>query len=80
MVLVDSAKLPGVAAVEIRPEDMSYIFHPVQRAYANTDMHAFLPALDEVQSIVHSFFDGLAGTDVLPVNLKRPHAEPHLVS
>ncbi len=72
VVLVDSAKLPGVAAVEIRPEDMSYIFHPVQRAYANTDMHAFLPALDEVQSIVHSFFDGLAGPDVLPVNLKRP--------
>src|SRR5277367_55911 len=34
VVLVGSAKLPGVTAVEIRPEDLSYIFHPIQRAYA----------------------------------------------
>ncbi|HVN27662.1 MAG TPA: hypothetical protein VMT64_04210 [Candidatus Binataceae bacterium] len=71
VVPVGSAKLPGVTAVEIRPEDMSYLFHPIQRAYADADMHAFLPALDEVQTIVSSFFAGASGSDLLPLNLKR---------
>jgi hypothetical protein len=71
VVLVGSAKLPGVTAVEIRPEDLSYIFHPIQRAYAQADLHAFLPALDEVQTIVSSFFGGATGTALLPLNLQR---------
>jgi hypothetical protein len=37
----------------------------------NSDLHAFLPAMDEVQTIVASFFAGLAGADLLPINLKR---------
>jgi hypothetical protein len=71
VVLVGSAKLPGVTAVEIRPEDLSYLIHPIQRAYAQVDMHAFLPALDEVQTIVSAFFGGATGTALLPLNLQR---------
>jgi hypothetical protein len=78
VVLAGSAKLPGVAAVQIRPEDFSYILHPIQRAYAETDLHAFLPALDEVQTIVYSFFDGKTGTALLPLNLLR--ATPSRIS
>jgi hypothetical protein len=36
-----------------------------------SDLHAFLPALDEVQTIVATFFAGGAGTDLLPINLRR---------
>jgi Lecithin:cholesterol acyltransferase len=78
VVLVGSAKLPGVTAVQIRPEDLSYIFHPVQRAYAEADLHAFLPALDEVQTIVSAFFGGATGTTLLPLNLQR--ATPSRIS
>jgi hypothetical protein len=78
VVLVGSAKLPGVTAVEIRPEDLSYIFHPMQRAYAEADLHAFLPALDEVQTIVSSFFSGATGRALLPLNLQR--ATPSRIS
>jgi hypothetical protein len=70
VVLVGSAQLPGVASVAIEPEDVSYFFHPIQRAYAETNLHAFLPAIDEVQTIVHSFFDGLTGEPILPMNLR----------
>jgi hypothetical protein len=78
VVLVGSAKLPGVTAVQIRPEDLSYILHPIQRAYAQTDLHAFLPALDEVQTIVSAFFGGATGTALLPLNLRR--ASPSRIS
>ncbi len=71
VVLVGSAKLPSVTAVQIRPEDLSYILHPIQRAYAETDLHAFLPALDEVQTIVSAFFGGATGNALLPLNLQR---------
>jgi hypothetical protein len=71
VVLVGSAKLPRVTAAEIRPEDLSYIWHPIPRAYVEADMHAFLPALDEVQTIVSSFFSGATGTKLLPLNLQR---------
>ena len=68
VVLVESAKLPGVTAVQIRPEDFSYLWHPIQRAYAKVDLHAFLPALDEVQTIASAFFGGATGTALLPLN------------
>jgi hypothetical protein len=71
VVLVGSAKLPGVTAVEIRPEDLSYIWQPIQRQMANNDLHAFLPALDEVQTIVANFFAGVVGASLLPLNLRR---------
>jgi Lecithin:cholesterol acyltransferase len=71
VVPVESAKLPNVTAVEIKAEDLSYLFHPMQRAYAEADLHAFLPALDEVQTIVAAFFAGATGTAVLPLNLHR---------
>ena len=71
VVLAGSAKLPGVTAVQIRPEDFSYILYPIQRAYAETDLHAFLPALEEVQTIVSALFGGATGMSLLPLNLQR---------
>ncbi|MBV8054089.1 MAG: hypothetical protein JO071_02480, partial [Deltaproteobacteria bacterium] len=66
-----SAKLPGVTAVKILDTDLNYFLHPVQRAMVASDLHAFLPALDEVQTIVANFFAGGQGTDLLPINLQR---------
>ena len=66
-----SAKLPEVAAVKILDTDLSYFLHPIQRAMVASDLHAFLPALDEVQTIVAKFFAGGTGIDLLPANLKR---------
>jgi hypothetical protein len=66
-----SAKLPGVTAVKILDTDLSYFLHPVQRAMVAGDLHAFLPALDEVQTIVATFFAGGTGVDLLPANLRR---------
>jgi hypothetical protein len=66
-----SAKLPGVTAVKILDTDLNYFLHPVQRAMVASDLHAFLPALDEVQSIVANFFAGSEGIDLLPINLQR---------
>jgi hypothetical protein len=74
VVLVGSAKLPGITAVEIRQDDVSYLSHPILRGLVNSDLHAFLPALDEVQTIVASFFAGAAGTALLPINLQRDAA------
>jgi hypothetical protein len=74
VVLVGSARLPGVTAVEIRQDDVSYWSHPVLRGLVNSDLHAFLPALDEVQTIVASFFAGAAGAALLPLNLQRDAA------
>jgi lecithin:cholesterol acyltransferase len=71
VVLVQSAKLPGVVAVEIRQDDVSYFSHPLLRGLVNSDLHAFLPALDEVQTIVANFFAGVTGEALLPINLKR---------
>jgi pimeloyl-ACP methyl ester carboxylesterase len=71
IVPVGSAVLPGVTAVKILDTDLSYFLHPIQRAMIENDLHAFLPALDEVQTIVASFFEGLEGKDLLPLNLQR---------
>lgn len=71
VVLVGSAKLPGVAAIEVRQDDVSYLSHPILRSLVNSDLHAFLPALDEVQTIVASFFAGAAGAALLPLNFQR---------
>jgi len=70
VVPVVSARLPGVAAVEIRSEDVSY-FHPIQHGLAALDLHAFLPALDEVATIVGRFLDGKQETELLPAGLPR---------
>ncbi|HXW83027.1 MAG TPA: hypothetical protein VEJ86_01345 [Candidatus Binataceae bacterium] len=74
VVLAGSAKLPGVTAVEIRADDIGYVTHPILRSLANSDLHAFLPAMDEVQTIVASFFAGATGTALLPLNLQRDGA------
>ena len=66
-----SAKLPGVTAVKILDTDLNYFLHPIQRAMVASDLHAFLPALDEVQTIVATFFAGGEGTVLLPINLQR---------
>jgi hypothetical protein len=68
VVPVASARLPGVAAVEIRTADVSY-FHPIQHGLAALDLHAFLPALDEVATVVGRFFDGEQAVDLLPAGL-----------
>jgi hypothetical protein len=70
VVPVGSAKLPGVRAIEIKKEDLSYIWHPVQRAMVDSDLHAFLPAMDEVQTIVANFFDGQDGENLLPRDMR----------
>jgi hypothetical protein len=72
--------LPGVTAVEIRSEDLSYIFHPIQRAYANADLHAFLPALDEVQTIVSSFFQRRDGDYPAAAQPSARDPEPDLLT
>lgn len=69
VVLVESAQLPGVASVAILPEDISYLEHPIERTYADRDLHPFLPALDEVQTVVARFFAGTTGTSLLPIDL-----------
>lgn len=63
-----SAQISRVPSVEIRTEDVSY-FHPVERGLASVDLHAFLPALDEVATIVSRFLSGQRGTDLLPVGM-----------
>ncbi|MGO9265865.1 MAG: lipase/acyltransferase domain-containing protein [Candidatus Binataceae bacterium] len=68
VVPVQSAQLVGVASVEIQAEDVSY-FHPIQRGMVASDMHAFLPSLDEVATIVGRFFQGERGIDLLPRGL-----------
>jgi Lecithin:cholesterol acyltransferase len=68
VVLVESARLTGVASVELQADDVSY-FHPIERGMVSADMHAFLPALDEVATIVSRFFQGQRGTDLLPLGL-----------
>lgn len=66
-----SARLPGVAAVAIHPQDIGWC-SPLQRLYAEVDLHAFLPALDEVQTIVARFLqDDTQGSKILPLNMSR---------
>ncbi|HTY54906.1 MAG TPA: hypothetical protein VMB26_06900 [Candidatus Binataceae bacterium] len=76
VVPVESALLAGIASVELRPEDISYIRHPIERTYAATDMHAFLPALDEVGSIVAGFLKGSRGTKLLPLGIPPERFHP----
>jgi hypothetical protein len=70
IVPVVSALLPDVASVEIRTDDVSY-FHPIQRGMASLDLHAFLPALDEVATVASRFLGGTRGADLLPAGLPR---------
>ena len=65
-----SAVLADVSSVELRTEDVGY-FHPIQRGLASLDLHAFLPALDEVATIAGRFLGGTRGTDLLPAGLPR---------
>ncbi|MGO9607671.1 MAG: lipase/acyltransferase domain-containing protein [Candidatus Binataceae bacterium] len=64
VVPVISARLNGVASVEIQEGDVSY-FHPIERGMAAADMHAFLPVLDETATIVSRFFQGARTPDQL---------------
>jgi Lecithin:cholesterol acyltransferase len=74
VVPVQSAQLAGVSSVEIQEDDVSY-FHPIERGMASSDLHAFLPALDETATIVSRFFQGSRGTSLLPKGL--PEARFH---
>jgi hypothetical protein len=76
VVPVESALLEGVAAVELIPDDVSYFFHPIQRGMAALDMHAFLPALDEVATIVGRFFQGYRDQALLPKGLPPERFHP----
>jgi len=75
VVPVQSAHLNGVASVEIQADDVSY-FHPVERGMAASDMHAFLPALDEVGTIAARFFQGTRGSALLPKGLPASRFQP----
>ncbi|HYB91428.1 MAG TPA: hypothetical protein VEC38_10315 [Candidatus Binataceae bacterium] len=75
VVPVQSALLSGIASVEIQAGDVSY-FHPVERGMMASDMHAFLPALDEVATIVGRFFQRQRGTDLLPRGLPAGRFHP----
>jgi Lecithin:cholesterol acyltransferase len=75
VVPVQSAQLAGVSSVEIQVDDVSY-FHPVERGMASSDMHAFLPALDETATIVSRFFQGQRGMDLLPKGLPPARFHP----
>lgn len=65
VVLVDSARLSGVAAVEIAWDDVSYF----ALAARHFSMHAFLLTLDEVQTVVARFLGGESGVALLPRGL-----------
>jgi hypothetical protein len=75
VVPVQSARLAGISSVEIQPDDVSY-FHPVERGMASSDLHAFLPALDETATIVSRFFQGSRGVDLLPKGLPAARFHP----
>jgi lecithin:cholesterol acyltransferase len=75
VVPVVSALLNGVAAVEIRTEDVSY-FHPIERGLASVDLHAFLPALDEVATVVSRFMSGKRGQALLPMGIPGTRFHP----
>ena len=76
VVPVESARLDGVASVEMQDGDISYLFHPIERAMAAADLHAFLPALDEVHTIVGRFFGGDRGVDLLPRGIPDARFHP----
>jgi len=69
VVLVGSARLPGVASVAITPGDIGW--DVAGQIYGALDLHAFLPAIDEVQTVAYRFLQGQTGTDLLPLNLAR---------
>jgi hypothetical protein len=75
VVPVVSARLNAVPSVEIQERDVSY-FHPIERGMAAMDMHAFLPVLDEVATIVGRFFQGQRGIDLLPKGLPPERYNP----
>jgi hypothetical protein len=75
VVPVESARFDGIASVELRADDVSY-FRPLQRGYASLDLHAFLPALDEVQTVTSRFLEGARGTDLLARNLDANRYHP----
>lgn len=75
VVPVQSAQLAGVSSIEIHVDDVSY-FHPIERGMASSDMHAFLPALDETATIVSRFFQGQRGVDLLPKGLPPTRFHP----
>jgi hypothetical protein len=62
VVLAESARIPGVAAVEIAYDDVSYFALKAR----HVSMHAFLMTLDEVQTIVGRWLQGLTGPALLP--------------
>jgi hypothetical protein len=64
-----------VSAVEIQEGDVS-CFHPVECGMAASDMHAFLPALDETATIVSRFFQGSRGISLLPKGLPSTRFHP----
>jgi hypothetical protein len=76
VVPVESARLAGMASVELRAADISYFWHPIERTYANADMHAFLPALDEVGTIVAQFLTGTRGVKLLPLGIPPARFHP----
>jgi len=69
VVLVGSAQLPGVASVAITTEDIGWDLSG--QIYGALDLHAFMPAIDEVQTVAYRFLQGQTGTNLLPVNLLR---------
>lgn len=76
VVLEDSAKLPNVASVAIHTDDISWI-NPIQRICAEVSLHSFLPALDEVQTIVSRFLqDDTQGHLILPLNIPPARYTP----
>lgn len=75
VVPVVSALLNGVAAVEIRTDDVSY-FHPIERGLASLDLHAFLPALDEVATVVSRFMSATRGPGLLPKGIPGSRFHP----
>jgi Lecithin:cholesterol acyltransferase len=75
VVPVVSALLSGVAAVEVRTDDVSY-FHPIERGLAALNLHAFLPALDEVATMVSRFLSGTRGPGLLPKGLPAGRFHP----
>lgn len=70
-----SALLPGVAAVEIQTADVSY-FHPLEHGLASLNLHAFLPALDEVATVASRFLRGTRGPGLLPMGIPSARFHP----
>ncbi|HVB33632.1 MAG TPA: hypothetical protein VNJ52_04545 [Patescibacteria group bacterium] len=73
VVLVESARLAGIASLEIKKADVSFFS---LKSHMLGSLHAFLPSMDEVCSATSRFFAGLTGPALLPKGVDPKQFHP----